>query len=72
MDRVLPEPFKSLWQLLALPGNAFNLDPSIQLAVTGSNGSLLGFVSAFEDFYVDFDGIREIFCVAFSILCFIW
>lgn len=60
MGRVLPEPFKSLWQLLALPANALNLDPLIQLAVTGSNVSLLGFILAFEDFCVDSDGVRKI------------
>jgi len=45
------------------------------LAVIDGDVSLLGFILAFEDFYVGFYGVKEIaweiFCLVFSVLCFI-
>lgn len=62
-DRFAATALKSLWQLVATSANAFNPDHSFQLAVVDGNVPLLGFILAFKDFYVDFDGVIAWECV---------
>lgn len=63
---LLPQP-SSLWLRGATSANAFNPGHSFQLAVADSNVPLLGFILAFNDFYVGFDGVKGI-----AWECFVW
>lgn len=66
-DQFAVTALKSLWQLVVTSANAFSPDHSFQLAVVDSNVPLLGFILAFTDFCVDFDGIKRI-----TWECFVW
>lgn len=66
-DQFAATALKPLWQLVATSAKAFNPGHSFQLAVADRNVPLLGFILAFNDFYVGFDGVKGI-----EWECFVW
>lgn len=66
-DQFAATALKPLWQLVATSANTFSPGHSFQLAVADSNVPLLGFILAFNDFYVSFDGVKGI-----AWECFVW
>lgn len=66
-DQFAATALKPLWPLEAMSANLSNPGHSFQLAVADSNVPLLGFILAFNDFYVGFDGVKGI-----AWECFVW